>query len=369
MKQLSMLLKPASGLCNMRCSYCFYADVAAHRETRSYGVMTPETARAILQSAAKDLTAGDELTVAFQGGEPTLAGIDFFRSFFADAEELLPGVRLRYAFQTNGLLLDAAWCELFLRYDVLVGVSIDGSAPLHNGCRTDAAGKGTYARVLRSAEMLQKAGVPFNVLTVLTNELARHPAVVWKWIEAEGFSHVQFIPCLDALDAADPSPYALTPARFLSFYRGLFPLWQAAMQKGRYISVKLFDDLVNLYLRREATACGITGRCAVQFIVEANGDAFPCDFYVLDAYRMGSLARETPSALLQKGAPFLRAGREYADRPPCLGCRYRSTCGGGCKRLKDAMCFENGVCRYAELLDEILLPLLETTRAFLAQNR
>ena len=369
MKQRSIMLKPASGLCNMRCAYCFYADVAAHRETPSYGVMTDETARAVLQSAAGDLAPGDTLTIAFQGGEPTLAGIDFYRRFFALTDALPRGLELQFAFQTNGLLLDEAWCDLFLQYHVLVGLSIDGSAALHNANRLDAAGKGTYARVLRVARLLRDRGVPFNVLTVLTGALARHPAAVWRWIEAEGFTHVQFIPCLDALDAEKASPYALTPTRFRDFYRGLFPLWQAAIRRGHYVSVKLFDDLVNLYLGHCATACGITGHCAEQCIVEANGDVFPCDFYVLDRYHMGSLLTHPLPDLLPNAKPFLREGREYVTREPCAVCRYRSSCGGGCKRMKDAVLFENGTCQYALLLFEILMPLLQTAQQYLSQRK
>lgn len=365
MKQRSLMIKPASSLCNMRCAYCFYADVASNREVRSYGRMTEETLRQVLVSARRDLSAGDALTVAFQGGEPTLAGLPFYAAFFRMADELFDGVRLSVAFQTNGLLLDEAWCALFRERDVLVGLSIDGDNAMHNACRVDAGGKGTYARVRRAMTLLKRFGVRFNVLTVLTASIARHPAKVWNWIVAEGIDHIQFIPCLDALGANERSPFALTPARFCEFYAGLFPLWARAIDAGRYVSVKLFDDLCNLYLHGEPTACGITGRCALQYVVEANGDAFPCDFYVLDEYRLGSLTEHSPEELAPNGQPFLETGRAYAAEEPCKSCRYGATCGGGCKRLKDSMYLDRGVCRYAELLDEILTPLLRAARRFM----
>ena len=368
MKHLSLLLKPASSLCNMHCAYCFYADVAENRVVPSYGLMTDETARGILSSAARDLAPGDELTIAFQGGEPTLAGIGFFRRFFDMADEILPEVRLHWAFQTNGLLLDEEWCALFKERNVLVGISIDGNAPMHNQNRVDMAKKGTYNRVRIAMEMLRKADVPFNVLTVLTPAMARHPQTVWNWLLAEKIGYVQFIPCLDALNTEAPSPYALTPGDFKAFYQGLFPLWERALDEGKYVSVKFFEDLVNLYLGRRATACGITGNCAVQYVIEANGDAFPCDFYVLDAYRMGSLIAESPSELFANGQQFLRDGRGYEEEAPCLGCRYRRTCGGGCKRMKDSMYIEGGICRYQELLDEILGPLVEAARRFILKR-
>lgn len=138
------------------------------------------------------------------------------------------------------------------------------------------------------------------------------------------------------------------------------------MEQGHFLSVKLFDDLINLYLGGQATACGITGHCSVQYIVEADGAVFPCDFYALDRYRMGSLLDSTPSQLYAKGGPFLDDGREYARREPCLSCPYRRSCAGGCKRLRDSMYLEGGVCRYAQLLDEILEPLLALARRHLA---
>ena len=362
MKELSLLIKPASSLCNMRCGYCFYADVAERRETGSYGVMTEDTARRVLSAAAAELRPGDALTVAFQGGEPTLAGLDFFRGFFRMADALLPGVALRWAFQTNGLALDDDWCAMFKARDVLVGLSVDGGAETHDANRTDAAGKGTYARVHAAMERLRAHGVRYNVLTVLTAGMARHPAAVWKWLLRERVEYVQFIPCLDRLEAESPSPCALTPARFQSFYRQLFPLWKRHLEEGGFVSVKLFDDLVNLWLGGQATACGITGRCAVQYVVEANGDVFPCDFYVLDRYRMGSLLTESPAALRGKAAGFLADGRAYVSEPPCSACRYLQSCGGGCKRMRAQVYVENGVCRYALLLDELLPPLLDFAR-------
>lgn len=368
MKELSILIKPASSLCNMRCGYCFYADVAGMRETASCGVMSRDTLRGILHSVSADLSPGDRLTVAFQGGEPTLAGTGFFRDFFAEADTLLRGIRFDCSFQTNGLLLDDEWCRLFAERKVLVGLSADGPAAVHNAQRPDASGKGTYQRVHAAMDLLRRHGVDFNVLTVLTAESARHPATVWSWLLRENIRYVQFIPCLDRLDAATPSPYALTPSRFRDFYRQLFPLWKRGMENGNVVSVKLFDDLVNLSLAGRATACGITGACGVQYVVEAGGDVYPCDFYALDRFRMGSLLNAKPSELAGSADVFLSDGREYAEQPPCRGCRYEKSCGGGCKRMRGSMYIENGVCRYAELLDEILLPLLQFARSWLSAH-
>ena len=366
MKELSLLIKPVSGACNMRCAYCFYADVAGSRSVPSRGVMSLETAQRVLESVHTDLKPGDRLTIAFQGGEPTLAGIEFYRDFFRLADGLLPGVHIDYAFQTNGLLIDEDWCALFRERHVLVGISVDGPGETHNSLRPDTSGRGTFARVQKAMRLLRRCGADFNVLTVLSAALARHPAAVWKWVEREEIAYIQFIPCLAPLEAGAHSPYALTPSRFRDFYLQLFPLWKRSMEQGHPVSVKLFDDLVNLYIGGRATACGITGSCSVQYVVEADGDVYPCDFYALDRYRMGSLLTALPSALADAAEPFLREENSFAGEPPCRGCRYEKSCRGGCRRMRQSMYVEDGVCCYAQLLDRLLVPLLDFAREYLS---
>lgn len=361
---LSFLVKPASSLCNMRCGYCFYADVAAHRKTASHGLITRDTAQCLIDAAVRENRAGDRLGFAFQGGEPTLAGIDFYRWFFQAVEKAAPDTRIDYSFQTNGLLLDEAWCALFREYHVLVGISLDGTGHLHNSFRLDVTGKGTYSRVHTAMELMKRRGVSFNVLSVLTANAARHPATLWNWLREEGVGYVQFIPCLDELGQTGRSPWALTPRRFFEFYRQLFPLWARNLRAGQFISVKLFDGLINQHLFHQATACGIMGRCAIQYVIEANGDIFPCDFYALDQYKMGSIW-EGHLPAISTGNLFLDARRDYVHEEPCHSCRYLGTCGGGCKRQQDSMYLEKNICYYAKLLDEILQSLLTLAKQYI----
>jgi len=342
----------------MRCRYCFYADVADSRAIRSYGIMSLETAEKILNSVRADMSPGDRLSIAFQGGEPTLAGIDFFSGFFSLADRILKGIRVSYAFQTNGLLLNEAWCRLLKERHVLTGLSMDGPPDIHNSQRPDAASKGSYNRILASMNLLRRHGVMFNVLIVLTSSAARHPDSMWNWILKENIKYVQFIPCLDGLETNNDSCFSLSPSEFRDFYLRIFSLWERAVRNGQFISIKLYDDLVNLFLAGNTTACGISGKCTVQYIVEANGDVFPCDFYVLDQYKMGSIILNRPSELKSAGTFFLDEMRGYTRSSPCISCSYYSACGGGCKRMKNNMYFENGKCCYAELLDVILHPLL-----------
>ena len=351
------MIKPASSLCNLRCRYCFYAEVSDSREIRSFGVMEKETARKVIENVFSCLDTGDAVNFAFQGGEPTLAGLDFFRFFVSCAEELRERTKTRlfWALQTNGILLDAEWCAFFKEHGFLIGLSLDGMKDSHDSNRIDAAGKGTFARVTAARRLLEKHGVEYNVLMVLTNQTARHPRQVWNFLCKEDIRYVQLIPCLGELEG-DASPYALTPERFASFYTEFFRLWSGDFERGRYRSVKLFDDLVNLLASGSRNACGLTGQCQPQLVVEADGSVYPCDFYALDEYRAGSLAQEPVSAVYEKAVMAEFRNRPTARLALCADCSYAPLCGGGCPRMRREVCGtpDAGMCGYREFLKECL---------------
>ena len=388
MKQLSVMVKPASSLCNMRCRYCFYTDVSHMRSTESYGIMSIETAKAVIANVWRDLEDGDEITIAFQGGEPLLAGLDFFRFFAEEALRQPVKANISWALQTNGALIDDDWCAFFKAHGFLVGLSLDGDSELHNQNRRFASGNGTFKRVMQAKRLMDINKVEYNILSVLTNESARHPQRFWSFMLKEKIHYVQFIPCLGALgrepgsdaaplstassrpgassrpDAAsrqDASYLTLTPKRFYSFYSGLFPLWQKEAAGGNYISVRLFDDIVNLFVGERVTSCGLTGVCHPQYIIEADGGVYPCDFYVLDEFRAGSMTEIG----MREAFDRMAAGGFLQDKPAlpdsCAGCGYLKACNGGCKRMRGAIYDDgNGFCGYRAFLDENLDALCRT---------
>lgn len=176
MQNLNFLIKPASSQCNMRCRYCFYADEAAVRCGQSAAGMTRPEAETLIRSAFAAAEPGAQVSFSFQGGEPTLAGLDFFRFFMAKAAELRPDrVHINYALQTNGLVLNDEWAEFLAANQVLVGISLDGTKELHDNTRLDAKGKGTWNRVTAALHVLQKHDVEVNLLCVVNRAVARSP--------------------------------------------------------------------------------------------------------------------------------------------------------------------------------------------------
>ena len=369
MKHFSVMLKPASGSCNMRCTYCFYADLTRRRSVKSYGMMTIETAKKIVDNILPCIDISGNLTMAFQGGEPTLAGISFYQELFDYIDLAKERRSVQYALQTNGLIIDESWCQLLSKAPVLVGISIDGNMHMHDAYRTDAKGGATFRRIIQSKKLLDQYNIPYNILSVLTSQNARHPQKLWNFLMEENINFVQFIPCLDELENNTKSPYALTPERFYSFYRAIFPPWFNYLKSGRYISIKLFDDLLNYYVKGIPTACGINGKCGIQYVVEGDGTTFPCDFYTLDEYSMGSLASAKPDELFKNGIPFVSSDKSYIAEEPCKNCKYLGSCAGGCKRMKDSMYISKGVCFYSKLLDEILPALVGIGKQLMHQGK
>lgn len=348
MKHISFLIKPASSLCNMRCRYCFYADVSDHRQVKSHGVMQADTMHALIDRAL-GLGEDAEVTFAFQGGEPTVAGLDFFRAFTDYVEQHRINHTIHYALQTNCYLLDEEWAEFFHRHHFLVGVSLDGYRDLHNWLRPDASQRGTYDRVMRAIELLRAAEVDFNVLTVLTAQLAKHPQKLYKFYRQHHLDYVQLIPCLPGLDDEDDE-FSLTPEAFASFYKAFFRLWTEDFRRGRYMSVTLFDNVIPLFRGYPPQQCGMLGRCAPQFVVESNGDVYPCDFYVLDQYRCGNVVSDSLEDMATCDAVKSFLAEPRRDCSQCATCPFERICHKNCKRLNIAY-YREDYCGYRDFLE------------------
>lgn len=334
MKQLTFLVKPASGLCDLRCRYCFYEDVSQCRAVRHMGRMEERTAENLLRAAIAAVEPGDMVQFIFQGGEPTLAGLDFFREFVRLEGALCPpGLTIHHAIQTNGMTLDRAWADFFREHQVLVGLSLDGAREFHDALRVDPQGKGTWSRAVRALALLDKAGVETNLLCVVTSQLARSPQKVYQSLNKLGNHPLQFIPCLDPLQGPRGGmPYSLSPQRYGRFLCGLFDLWYRDWQGGHYTSIRLFDDYLRILAGMAPSTCAASGACGSYLVVEGDGSLYPCDFFVLDQWYIGNINRMTVEQAMDhpKSRQFLA---ESHIRPQtCAGCPYQSLCRGGCPR-------------------------------------
>lgn len=351
MGTVSVLVKPASSACNLRCRYCFYADEAASRAVASHGVMTAKTSALLAQRLAEAVGFSGDAHVSFQGGEPTVAGPDWFRVFATEMDRY-PGVTPHWSIQTNGTLLDEEWVSFFAERGFLVGVSLDGPRANMDRFRFDAAGEGAFAHVMRGIDLLRAAGVAFNILTVVTRQLAQKPRQLMQFYLQHDFADVQLIPCLPSLDGTDDG-MSLRPQDYRSFYLGFFRAWQHAAQQGRLVHVNLFDNLLGMLMGHPPYQCGMLGRCTVQYVVESSGEVYPCDFYCLDEYLLGNLADAPLRELGANASADAFLAGQACRREPCATCSYARICNGGCRR-QNTCYLTDGACAYRDVLAQIV---------------
>ena len=328
----SILIKPASGACNMHCDYCFYKDEQCNRDVRLYGIMSKETAHNLIDKA---LEGDSVVSFAFQGGEPTLAGLDYFKDFVEYANSIVPG-RCSFALQTNGYAIDREWARFFHDNNFLIGLSMDGPKAIHDKYRHSGDRQnGSFKNVYRTSQILKSEKVEFNILITVTNDVAMNIDQIQDFFVRNDFRYLQYIPCIDPIGSRGTESYSLSVDAYGEFLKKLFDRYFTLWQEGRYVSIRFFDNLVSMLIGQRPEACGMIGICGLNYVVEADGGVYPCDFYVLDDYKLGNIndasfddfdAKRDEIGFIEKS--------KYID-PECKACRYFPICRGGCRRDRD----------------------------------
>lgn len=342
MRELQLLIKPVSSACDLDCRYCFYKDEAKKRRTADYGKMTADVMHAI---ADKALAAAKTCVFGFQGGEPTLAGLSFFREFTAYVEKKKkPGQTAVFTMQTNGTGLDEEWFTFLKERDYLVGLSLDGVRKTHDENRRDYLGEGTFSRAFACACEMQRKGILFHVLCVLNAQTAPRAGAVYRFFRRKEFLRQQYIPCLDPLEEKrGQENFSLTPELYEEALKTLFDLWFQDQAAGYPVYIRQFENYVEMLRGGQPEACSMYGRCSLQNVIESDGTVYPCDFYALDEYQMGNITDPDVDferlAGLARGdgpkiSPFFKEPAVRDGR--CPGCRWYPLCRGGCRRD----CFE-----------------------------
>ena len=350
---LHVMVKPAGPRCNISCAYCYYLEKEGlypeERKFRMSGAVLESYIRSHIETQA---AAGfGEITFTWQGGEPTMLGVDFFRRVVALQKALRPpGSRIRNALQTNGILVDSEWAEFLKEHDFLVGISLDGPAPLHDRYRRDRAGRPTHAAVMRGLEMLRAQGVAFNVLCSVHRHNALKPKEVYTFLRDAGARFIQFIPIVERLtpegtlagpprpgreEALRPAPWSVSPAAFGKFLCDVFDLW-IRRDVGR-VFVQFFDVQLGLWLGLPSSLCVFAEECGPALALEHNGEVFACDHYVYPEYRLGRLPGDCLADLAQapRRREFGRAKARTLVRQ-CRECAYLFACHGGCPKHRFA---------------------------------
>ncbi len=345
-----VIAKPVGPICNLDCRYCFYLEKERlyPERTGRYTWAMPET---VLDSYIRQYIEAQEVPVvsfAWQGGEPTLLGVEFFEKVVSLQKKYANGKRIENGFQTNGVLLDRRWCEFLAGNGFLVGLSIDGPRELHDKYRVDKGGKPTFDEVMRGMDSLKKHGVEFNTLTVINRHNSYHPLEVYRFLREAGSGFMQFIPIVERI-AQEPPPdglflvspdygsgagvteWSVEPVQYGRFLSAIFDEW-VRHDVGRCY-IQLFDVALESWLGMEPSLCVFRRTCGEAMAIEHNGDLYSCDHYVYPENLLGNII-ENPLVGLAASAQQQKFGHNKLDRLPafCQRCEVRFACNGECPK-------------------------------------
>ena len=354
------MAKPASSRCNLHCKYCFYLD------KQRQDVMDDATLERFIRQHI-EAQPGDDVQFAWQGGEPTLCGLDFFRRVAALQQQYGNGKRISNAFQTNGVLLNEAWCQFFHDNGWLVGISIDGPADLHDAYRVSRSGNPTHHKVLRAIGMLRACRVEFNLLVVVNRHNSEHPRRVYRYLRELGTAHLQFIPLLELDENRQPDELSVPAAAWGHFLREVFDVW-VREDIGR-IYVQLFDSMLGVWSGYAAQMCSLSETCGHAFALEANGDLYQCDHYVYPAFRLGNIHSATLSEL-NRSAQAVAFGKSKHTSlvPECRTCQALRLCHGDCPKHRDAS-GKSALCEGYRAFFIYSAPYMKVMRDLIRQRR
>jgi uncharacterized protein len=336
-----LLAKPTGAACNLDCAYCFFLDkelLYPDSKFRMSDSLLEQYIRQLIESHQVN-----EVNIAWQGGEPTLMGLEFYRRAIALAEKYRrPGMRLLHTMQTNGTLLDDEWAAFFKEHEFLIGISIDGPRQLHDVYRVDKGGKPTFDKVLRGVRLLQKHGVEYNVLTTVNRVNARYPLEVYRFLRDEvGTTWMQFIPVVERINSdgrtlyqegAAVSERSVQPDQFGRFLSTIFDEW--VRKDVGSIFVQTFEATLRNWLGMQSSGmCVFNETCGTGLAIEHTGDLYACDHFVEPAYYLGNIEKQHMIELVASPQQ-LKFGQDKHDSLPryCLDCDVRFACHGECPK-------------------------------------
>ena len=339
--RIHVLAKPTGSACNLNCSYCFYL-----KKELLYPGSNFRMSDEVLENYIRQLIEShrsDKVTVAWQGGEPTLMGVDFYqRAIELEEKYRRPGMTFENTLQTNGILLNDEWCKFFNENDFLIGISIDGPRELHDAHRVDKRGGPTFDRVMKGLRLLQKHRVEYNVLVTINHVNANHPLDVYRFLRDEaGATWMQFIPAIERLTEGSVTMYqqgttvsdrSVESQQWGSFLIAIFDEW-VRRDVGK-IFVQTFEAAVRNWVGMGSSGmCVFDPVCGHGLVLEHNGDLYSCDHFVEPAYLRGNILRHHMIDLV--GSKRQRKfGRDKFDKLllSCRQCEVRFACHGECPK-------------------------------------
>jgi serine-type anaerobic sulfatase-maturating enzyme len=347
MPPFQIMAKPNGSVCNLNCEYCYYLEKEKLYPESSSSKMSDE----VLENFVRQYIAAQQapmISFVWQGGEPTLRGLDFYKKAVALQKKYADGKKIENCFQTNGVLLNDRWAEFFKQNEFLIGLSIDGPSELHDAYRVDKGGAPTFSRVMRGLGYLHKHGVEFNTLTVVNRKNSYFPLEVYRFLKEIGSTYLQFIPVVEQVaqeatphglvllkpsspERSQVSEWSVEPLQYGRFLRSIFDEW-VRNDVGRTF-VQIFDVALEAWVGMNPSLCVFSKNCGDAMVLEHNGDVYSCDHFVYPDDRLGNLLNTDLRVLVssEKQRQFGLAKSETLPRK-CLQCHVRFVCNGECPK-------------------------------------
>lgn len=345
-----MLAKPSGPICNLNCHYCFYTEKEALFSSTSRFRMSDEILEEFIRQyiRAQDVP---EIPFVWQGGEPTLMGLDFYKKVIEFQKKYGEGKRITNSLQTNGTLLNEEWCQFLAKHHFLVGLSLDGPEHIHDRYRVDRGGQPTFHKVLRSLRLLKKYKVNFNVLACVTKFSSLYPLEIYRFFKDEGVEFIQFIPIVERLantqakelglrhatptsmkeDEVHLSPWTVDAEKYGDYLITIFEEWVRSDVGS--VNVMNFESSLVSWMGLPATVCIFSETCGRAAIVEHNGDVYSCDHYMYPDYKLGNIQSETFNEMINSAKQFQFGQAKKTTLPKyCQNCEVKFACHGECPK-------------------------------------
>ena len=334
----SILIKPSGPDCNLDCDYCFYLEKAdLYQESKKHR-MDEETLEILIKQAIQQ--SEGPLLFGWQGGEPTLMGLPFFRKAVEFQGKYGFGRKIGNSLQTNGILIDREWISFLKENNFLVGLSIVGAEYVHDKYRKFRNGEKSWQKVVDNAELMLRSEVSINALSVVNDYSVHYPEETYNFLKTLGFRYMQFIPVVET-DLNHPesaAPFSVNPTDFGNFLCRIFDLWRADFRDGvATTSVRHFDSVFHTYVGLDAPECTLLKQCGNYVVVEHNGDVYACDFFVEKDWNLGNLQDDDLIMMLNSETQDKFSGLKADIHPECQQCHWLRQCRGGCTkdRIRD----------------------------------
>jgi uncharacterized protein len=386
-----LMAKPSGPACNLDCTYCFYLEKEALYDTRATRRMSDTVLEAYVRETIAATPAGQPVLFAWQGGEPTLLGIPFYRRALELQQRYGSGRAIENAFQTNGTLIDEDWARFLGEHGFLVGLSLDGPAEIHDHHRRYRSGAPSHHLVMAALERLQRHGAAVNALACVDRNSSRQPQTVYRWLKAQGIEYIQFTPVIERLAGADyakagfdlegPSggegagvaPFSVRPRAWGQFLSTVFDEWRR--KDVGQVFVMNFEWTLAALVGAPGVVCVHQPTCGRALVVEHEGSVYSCDHFVYPEYRLGNLTRDPLAGMIESSRQqaFGEAKRETLPAQ-CRACPQLQLCWGGCPKhrfltTRDGEPGLNWLCEgYLHYLDHAR-PWLAAIASLLAQGR